>query len=664
MVFPFRNPNASMRKGIYIHKKMKLFPLLMLTVVLGITSLNGWAQPVSVYFEKKVIYADSINMPESTIAEYIISIMPEMLERPGEYSINDYKVYVEDMPVDNAIDAVLTQIRLCDIKTIEIKDSPLSCFQNESKSGSINIILKRRNTDAKPYWGSVSWDITTPTNICPSASFGFKKDKIMIRGMMYSDLYQATYETDNATFSDSGNPLSQATSSDTEKFWAHMATVLVNYNPSAKDNMSVHTSIIKSSTKEEISITNPNKTKNIDNKTTTIQPYINYNHNFSATSKFRIEFLYRHNPQNDDVYESGATIDKEKKVDEISGNIYLRLSLLPKDCKYKSFLDIGSTGSALFNNNTADHIESADERHTSVDKVRSRGFSPYLKSENTFGNFRLKLTTNLDCYHYDFRREGSERMPRNKVQPAGKLITEWRTKKGQVFHIIGDHQNKRTSEAMIYPYLIEDAVSKQHILGNIDLENVTSNSFTLDYFDTELWGESSLTMSISSSVNHISNIIQGETKTSADGASYKTYRNAGSNNILVGMFMAMYKYRKMSITLTTDYYNNFKKLDSGKDHYRYFIISLLPSFVTASKWMGSMQLKYFSPVNAKDMHLGSCAGVSFQLGKSWGNINVHAYGNISLTGRTTDIKYGTGQYTESTYYLTKNQAGIGIRYNF
>jgi len=647
-------------------KKIKQFHLLMLTCALCMPSMFCTAQTVSVDFDSKVIYTDSLNMPESTIAKYIVSILPELLERPGDFSLNDYDVKVEDMPVGDAIDAVLTQIRFCDIEKIEISESPLSSFQHESKSGSINIILKKRDTEQKHYWGSASLDYTTPMDICPSASFGYRKDKFMIRALLVGEYYKADYDTDNVDYDGKGNQLSTITQNSSEKFWTNMGTLFMNYNATPKDEFLLRASIRRSIEKMDVTSSDPyHLPSNKEENRTNLRAYLKYKHIFSPNSQLEFESQYNHHPERDDVSEGAGTIYRDDKDNDISGQLKLKLSLLPADSKYKSFLCVGSNGFASFGNNYTGHLQTAVERHSSSDKVRSRGLTPFIESENTLGQFKVKLVANLQYYHYDFRREGSERMHRDNTDLAGKLMVEWHFKPGQMFRLIGDHQNSRPSEMMIYPYLVEDAATQAHLIGNLDLESTRSNSCTLDYFYSKYWGDHSLTMNVSGSYNHISDIIEGTTKSDDKGEVYNTYCNVGKNNMLVGMIMAMYKYKMLSLTLTADYYNNFKKLDSGDDHYRYFDISLMPTFKTRTNWMASMRIKYFSPVDTKRIHRGACAGISCQIGKTWGAFNVHAFGNVSLLGRTTDTTYGAdGLYSETISNVIKNSCGAGVRYSF
>jgi len=647
-------------------QQKNIFKPLLIICILSMTPLFANAQAVSVNFDDKVIWADSLNMPESTIAEYIIGMLPELLERPGDFLVNDYTVKVDDMPVGSAVDAVLTQIRLCDIEKITVSESPLSSYENNSKSGSINIVLKQRATEKKPYWGSVSADLALPCDIWPNLSFGYKKNKFMVRAIALGEFYKASYDTDYLSYNPNGELIKTISANSKDKFWANLSTLFMNYDASPKDKLALNVSFLKGNDNTDANITGDVTQLNklyINN--TDLRSFFKYDHQFTATNELHFEFQHIHHPAKNDFSEGADFINMENKAEDISGQLKMKFSLLSPKSKYKSFLFVGTNGNVSITNTSSDHFETADGRHMSNDKMRSRGLTPFVESENYFGQFRLKLQANYQYYHYDFRREGLDRIEKDNTDFAGKMMFEWHFRQKQLLRFIGEQQVKMPSEMQIYPYIIEDVSTNLHVKGNLDLKNIHSNNFTVDYIYSNNWGASSLTMNVSGSYNHISNVISCNYKNMDDGRQYLAYENVGDNNMFVGMVMAMYKYKRLSLTLTADYYNNSMIFDTYNDHYRYFDIVLMPTFRTSNNWTGSMRLIYNSPVDTEYLHYGGIGAISFQLGKSWGDFNVHAYGGLSLGGRTTDIIYEKGgNYTKTISQVMKNSIGIGLRYSF
>ncbi|GEM_PF-4767247 len=640
----------------------------MLAMGLCLTSVQAMAQAITYNFDTKVIMADSLTMPESTVAKHIVSMLPELLERPGVYTLNDYQVKVEDMPVGSAVDAVLTQIRLCDIEKIEVSESPIATYQNNSKSGSINIILRKRATPEKPYWGSASLDASMPLDLWPKLSLGYQKGKVMARTLLLGDLYRATYDTDTRTYDASENLLSESTTSDAERFWSNLEILFLNYNPTERDQLMMNVAHVQTSVKDELTETANHTAVTAEEKgrAHNLNVFMKYVHQFAPAAKLECIAQYQHNPgKSDDTYPNGFT-HKDKQANEVFAQVSGTIQLLPADSKYRSQLVVGAKGNLSLADTDADHQHTMLAlTHSYCDQVRSRGCTPFVESENRLGQFRLKLSANLPYYHYDFRRKGSERMEKDNTDCTVKMIAAYDVTRNHTVRLIADRQSSRPAETNLYPHLMEDVTNTQYTLGNLGLKNLHSEEYTLEYFFNKKWGGHTLHVTLGGSYNHISNVVGSEQGTSADNTSYTTFRNVGHNHQFIGEFMARYTYKMVSVTLTSDYYNNQVRLNTGNDHYRYCNLVLMPTFKTKSNIMGSMRVKYCSPVNAAALHRGGCAAVSMQLGKSWGNLNVHAYGNWALSGRTTDITYlGQGGRVETTDDAFKNVIGAGVRYGF
>lgn len=655
-------------RTIYVLKKhIQLLKSIMLAGGICMCSLLGYSQSVSYSFDEKVIVADSLNMPQSTIAKTIISVLPELLERPSEYTINDFQIKVNDMAVDYAVDAVLTQIRLCDIEKITVVESPIASYQNNSKSGAINIKLRKHSTKDKHFWGSVSTDASLPTEVSPKVSFGYDDDKFSVNSFLIGNYYDATYDEEGHTYNANGVETSNSLISEANTFRGNMTALFMNYKPSTKDELLMNVAYVYTDDKSDYShrIQNVHTKYSKESNRKNFNALFKYTHNFTSSSllEFSVQNMYQPVSE-DDRYEEETAMDKSNN-DNLYGHLMVKFSLLPSASKYKSTLAIGTNGNIVFGKKDTNHdfLQDPDKGHFFSDKSHSRGLTPFVESENFLGQLRVKLMANLPYYCYDYHREGFGHMNKDNVDFGAKLMTEWHFKKNHILRFIADRQSNRPSETMVYPYLVF-ASSNIHNLGNKDLKNEHSVECTAEYVFKHKWDDHSLFMTIGTSYNHVNNVIHSELNLSGDD-NYITYKNAGCSNIFTGEFMAMYSYKCMSLTLTSDYYNNSLKSEGGDDYYRYFNIVLMPTFKTQDNWMGSLRLKYFSPVSTKGYRKGGCSAVSFQLGKSWGGFNVHAYGNLSLSGRTTDIVYNWDLgHSETISSVQKNSIGFGVRYDF
>lgn len=127
--------------------------LLLAAVV---CSLHAASQAIETSFDKKIIHTDSLNMPRNTSASGLLTLLPELLQRPGNFLLSNYDIQVEGMSVGDAADVALYQMQMVDIEKIEVVESPLSSYQNNGQGGSINIILRSAGKDNDRLWGSAN----------------------------------------------------------------------------------------------------------------------------------------------------------------------------------------------------------------------------------------------------------------------------------------------------------------------------------------------------------------------------------------------------------------------------------------------------------------------------------------------------------------------------
>lgn len=143
------------------------------------------SKPVDVNFETKVIYADSLNLPKNINVGALLRLLPELLQRPGDYILSNYEVQVDKVSVGEAADAVLSVMQLADIERLEVKNSPASSDLNGGMSGAINIVLRpvaRRGVSGKIAAGTSS-ESTTMADML----LDYKGEKLTVRGMAFGE---------------------------------------------------------------------------------------------------------------------------------------------------------------------------------------------------------------------------------------------------------------------------------------------------------------------------------------------------------------------------------------------------------------------------------------------------------------------------------------------
>lgn len=152
--------------------------IIMLLLLAAAAVCRG--QILDIDHDKKIIYADSIRLSPMTPAKTVLSLLPELLERPTESLFVNYDIKLHGMSVGDARDVTLTQIRLRDIEKIEITEDPLSTYNNNGVGGSIDITMRLTSKTNDTLWGSAAVETCYPWDVMPQMSICYSKDRIRI----------------------------------------------------------------------------------------------------------------------------------------------------------------------------------------------------------------------------------------------------------------------------------------------------------------------------------------------------------------------------------------------------------------------------------------------------------------------------------------------------
>lgn len=632
------------------------------------------AQAVKINFDLKVIYTDSLNMPDNSIAEYLLNILPDMLERPGDALINEYDIQIEDMSVGSIMDGVLTQLRLADIEKIEVNESPLSTYMNNGQSGSINIFLKQRPNKDNGMWGSVSMDAHAPMNIYPKLTLGYKNNKFMVRAFAFGDIYNATYDTENALYQN-GRLVGHSTMSEKDKFWSNMVRVYMQYKPDAANEFNLKVSQV--STKDDAtSITDGdnNSKETLVAKSTILRALAKYTHQFGQKGKLTAELQYIYEPSNK---EQGGTnfLEADNNKHTLAGKVEYKHLLTAAGMKKTSWLTLGVNGNYSYTNDAKTARSNTawldiDPIPTYVSSYHDGTYTPYLRSENSLGRFRLKAEAQLQVKSYNIAMHTQDNYKKTKTDVLGKIMSEWHFNSNDFMRLILDRKLILPSNGQIFPFMYLDPASMKAVFGNDELKNTMSHEVKGEYFNYMKWGGHSLQLNVGLSYNNIRNIITSVTESKeleygGGTMPYTTYINNGKSDLFNATIMALYTYKVLSLSLAGNFFHNHKEVNNVTNHHRYFNIMLMPSFHTTDGWEGALRLNYFSKVDEEYITLGDCTTASFNFGKNWGRWNAHIYGSLALSGKTTNTVYPIEkEYSTETFYLGKNIIGAGIIYRF
>ena len=610
------------------------------------------AQAFDVDFDLKVIHTDSLNLPNNTISKYVISLLPELLERPGDALINEYDIMIDGLSVGAAVDGVLTQLRVSEIEKIEINESPISSYYNNGQSGSINFILRKKTNPDKSIWGGVSTDVSMPFDILSKFTIGYEKPKFMARTLAFCDISNSTSKRDFSSYSN-GELLYNDHSETNEKRFSDLARLYMTYKPTDKNEWQLNFSQV--TLRDNATITNNHDVateQTTNNKNTILRTHLKYIHNFTPRSKFTGELQYVYNPSSL-IYEKFSIREKTNEHN-LAGMMEYELKMLPLTSKNTANITFGMKFNNQFRN---------EDIQYGIDKHYDRSFNPYIISKNRFGRFGIKAQADIQLYHYDFSLHNNVAYNKFVTAITGKIMTEYHLTKSQSLRLILDRKISRPSYMEICPENTADEPAMP-MYGDPNLNNMQTHEVCLDYLASHRWDSQTLFFNAGASYINISDIIRIK---SVDGnIPYSTFYNNGKNNIINFNLMTHYSYKRFSLSATANIFHNHMKLENKLDHHYYHNLSIISAFTTANGWQTAVRLLYNSKVKTTNTTEGSNCTLSFNLGKTWGNLNIHTFGIVSLTGKSHNVVYSNNRQdrTESNYFLRHNAIGVGFDYKF
>lgn len=650
-------------------------------MIVALASMPGWcaAQSITTDFDKKVIMTDSLNMPENTSMNTLLKLLPELLQRPkDDYLYSNYDIQIEDMSVEGARDVALQQLQILDVEKIEVSESPVSSYTNHGQGGVINIILRSESKQGKDTWGTAGFNMQYPLDIAPQLNIGYKKDKFMVRGLAFGEVYNNSSDIHIDNFS-AGKWLNSEDNSFDKNFATQLARVYLQYSPTPNDILKWNVSEVYIYVKEHTSISPVGEMKSEEkDRTTDLRTLFNYKHTFPR-SEFVAEVEYLYSPVRKTIYGAGgSSVLANNNGNTLSGKMEYKTHLLPAvhdgDTPQSLQLTVGSVFSNNLSHQTIGGIVSAIDPYKEITpKTRNQYWMPYGILEGQFGKLGIKLMT--EYQHQRFRITRSD-TPYNVVSDdiTGKFMTTWNFSLDKKLRLTIDRKLDRPSDEQLYPVMLFDPLHGGYVKGNSTLDPMMSHEMGIDYLANYKWGNGhSLLVNAGVSYNFVTDIITNVTSEAPNPSSgdfgYSlqclTFRNNGKSNILNANLMALYNIRSFFLSFTGNVYHNDLRIDGIKNHYTYYNLSIYPHFTLKDGWHGGAKLEYYSQVEQKDSKLSDCAGMQMQVGKSWDNFFVYLYQATALQKHAKDTQYlANGVTNIRQYEMWRNTVGVGIKYSF
>lgn len=659
----------------------KLHHLLLMAAL--VLAMHAHCQVIMTDLAEKIIMPDSLNLPRNTSASTIITMLPELLQRPGDYILSNYDIQIEYMSLGSTADVALNDLQIADIQTIIISDSPMANYEMNGQGGSINIILRSSAPDNRNLWGSVTAAASSETDVAPQFSIGYKKDKLLVRGIVLGEMYNPSHDVHTQSFQD-GQFLSQSFTTTDTRFYTGMARAYLQYNLTSNDLMKLNISGTHSYNKYE-TVTNHDSENALTNKSTSdnIHAQFWYMHN-TAKSNFTLMLDYLHAPYDNkyDVFQGHKAylFDGSSKANRYTGVAEYRTELFSKTSS-KGNLNQGhiTFGCNVTKNSNDQHASISDKVLTIFSPAQTTLepqndiflLMPYVILEGKFGKFRFNAAGEFQHYK-DEMKNLSTPYSRTRDNFTGRFISEWHFTEPRFLRFSLTRNLERPSTAQLYPHTLFDPNRMEYVKGNPTLQPMISHKATLEYIGYyKLNAKQALNVDAGVSFNNVSDIINNvyPKQNVIPGAvdmqqRFLSFENAGSSKIMNANFMALYSNNLFSLSLVGNVYHQMLDTPENDNHYTYYNIAVHPYFNFKDGWHGGARLVYYSRIDTGNGSIGDCALADMTVGKAWKHFFVFLTERTSLRQNCKDITRTDNIRTERLYQLIDNYLAIGVKYSF
>ena len=641
--------------------------IIMLLLLAAAAVCRG--QILDIDHDKKIIYADSIRLSPMTPAKTVLSLLPELLERPTESLFVNYDIKLHGMSVGDARDVTLTQIRLRDIEKIEITEDPLSTYNNNGVGGSIDITMRLTSKTNDTLWGSAAVETCYPWDVMPQMSICYSKDRIRMAGIAMGEIYKATTTSTTTRYED-GYCRAEERTQTRERFYNNMARCYIYFYPTPQQQVKLFASEMSTADKYNF-CTGEGRNRKTESKTT-LQALAGYENSFKSGDKITAELQYAYSPAHSysEDYES-QLYDNRNRAHSVSGKLEFKKNMMcGKKTDNVAELTAGVNGSATWKNEEVENTNlifyDAREREYLSD-VNSFYVTPFVKFEGRYGRWRMKLQGNFQHFEYNVNLKDE---PYNHVcnNVTAKMTLEWRVAERQSVRFIADRELTRPTERQIYPVMNYDPIETKYCKGNENLLPMFNHEVMIDYNGAFRWGRKTMQICGAVSYYHVSDIISDFVfkKTPPPGMiglpmQYTSFVNDGHADIVSANVMARYRHGAFAVATTANVYHNRVKTGETSDHYDYFCVGVIPTVTWKKGWTAAVQMNYYSKVKAATVTTGDCVAGLFDITKTWETVSIHAFTRLSLTGRTRDVtRSGEHNVAYYDYRMFKNEVGVGI----
>jgi len=605
-----------------------LATILLTAALAAPCALHAQDYAVQVGDSNTTINVDLLGLAPSTTVYEALRTLPELLNRPGSQLLTNFSMKVNGVSVGDMDDAFLSQLRIADVKKIQVEESSTSSFSNNGEGGSINIVLA---DSVENISGNITLDVAYPLDIIPGALLSFNKGKWNLTSLVKADYYDPSSST--VKYKDGDDPEVEY---DSDTRYIGQTAHLLAVRTGAHDKLTLSAAEFCS-----LASTLENSTDNREREYKLLA-HAKYERNFNTGGTFMVEKEYSFAPTN--YIFNGS--ENKTATHQAVGQVEYSRPVYSRDGN-SVVLKMGLNGSYTYMTPVFYGLSDVPEF---VDVERSTFAMPYFKATSHLGRWRFLAELNGQYFGQDYGHDDVYKRKGEHFDMVGLFSTSWQFTDHQMIRLKADRKIMRQNSNTYNPVKLE----------GVELDYITDGSF----------GIHSWILNVSGGYIHVNDIFATKEN------------NYDVDDILNFDLLARYQVGIFTMSFTANCYHCMFSLEGKRvNHGTYYNLSLMPSLNFKNDFHITASVVYNSKVYRYLAQQGAACYSRLVVGKDWGPVNVHVYGLLNLLGKTTDIRFdhpygfnppdggdddGTGLLGNSytTYSLIRNTVGIGLRYSF
>lgn len=563
--------------------------------------------------------------PGTTLGE-LLELFPELLYREGDDQLDIYDLQVNGISTGISAETVIAQLLARDIESITVSQSPSMTQQVKGQGAVINVTLKNPE---EGFSGSAALEAGTLAYAMPSASFNYKKDKLLLRGSLMMEYYHPFHNCSSETWIQGDELISSRSDTCRRDYGYELARLQLDYNPDNRNSLKAWAwqSWSKDCRNTDTESLTPLIYKSESDRTTSgfsMTAGARYGHEFLSSS-LSTQLEYSYIPTREDysnrVFPSVIDQSCSNSISRhnIGGVTSYTYHFSPADTVRNCNLSLG------LNYSYAPALVSYREQETykedaALDSRTSQLLlSPYIEASGLLGPVTLNGGFRYQYVNMSVKVEKGDTYDMPSPDYTAFFKLGWQIKPHHYLNTVLDRSVNRPDPRQMYPCTYYDPSIRRYVKGNEELRPMSLYSASLNYINDFNKGGHSLVTSATVQYIKANDII-----CNTYSLDYNSYVNDGCSDILSANAMLHYSYGVLSINFTGNIFQNWTHIQGSNDSYFNFNLGLIPVLTFRENWRISTKLSYYSRVITQTISLSDYFYGQFNVSKTWGKWTVYA----------------------------------------